>query len=343
MGELRVADATTVVVGRAVADLGTVLGAFRPGVVGVITQPGVPLAIAESLAAEAVASGLAAGVLLIPDGERAKTLALVEDLCRRLADMGMDRSGAVVGVGGGAATDLAGFVAAVYLRGVAAHYVPTTLLGAVDASIGGKTGVNLKAKNQVGLFRHPERVVIDVDVLDALEPSLAVEGLAEALKAGLIGDPRLVDLLEGAGPQADLEEVVTRALAVKASIVGSDFMDRGERNHLNYGHTIGHAIEVAGGLSHGRAIAVGMVAAGRISAEVAGFAEERRQTEIIRSLGLPISAPGVPADDIVELMGRDKKRAGGALRFVVLEAIGRPRVTEVDPTTVRAALSVIGI
>lgn len=338
MDEILVAEATRVVVTRH-AGVAEVLGEVRPPRVAIITQPG----------AESIARGIAAGlsmpveVLVVPDGEAAKTLEVVGAVIDGLVGFGLDRSGLLIGVGGGAVTDLAGFVASIYLRGVRVHHVPTTLLAAVDAAIGGKNGVNAGAKNLIGTFRHAARVVIDLAVLDDLPDGLRREGSAEALKAGLIADPHLVALYERHGLAAPLEEVVPRAVRVKAAVVGRDFTEQGERAHLNYGHTIGHAVEVAGARSHGQAVAIGMVAAGRASALVAGFAEEERQREVIARLGLPVSAPDVDAARVLSLVRRDKKRSDEGIIMVLLAAIGRPEVSVVAPTTVQAALGAIGI
>lgn len=344
MEAIRVADASLVLVGRGVLDAATVLGE-RPGRarVAVLAQPGVPARLAEGLAGDLRSRGLAAEVRVVPDGEAAKTLAVAEGVYGWLGDLRLTRDDTVLGVGGGALTDLAGFVAATYLRGLESVYVPTTLLGAVDAAIGGKTGVNLGAKNLVGAFHHPARVVVDVDLLDALPAPLRREGLAEALKAGLVGDPGLVECFERDGPAADLAEVVRRAVGVKAAVVERDFRERGVRAYLNYGHTIGHAVEVAAGLSHGEAVAVGMVAAGRAAALVAGFAEEGRQQEVIGRLGLPGAASDADRSAVWELLHLDKKRDSGGLRMVLLEGVGRPCLEHVGAATVEAALSAIGI
>jgi len=341
---IRVGGATTVLVGRGVLDPTTVLG-DRPGRarVAVLTQPGEPERIGADLAAAVRAAGGAAETRVLPDGEEAKTLAVAAGAYEWLAALGLTRDDTVLAVGGGALTDLAGFVAATFLRGIEAVYVPTTLLGAVDASVGGKTAVNLGAKNLVGAFHHPARVVIDADVLDALPVALRREGAAEALKAGLVGDPALVSLYERDGLEADLAEVVRRAVAVKAGIVERDFREQGERAYLNYGHTIGHAVEAAAGLGHGSAVAVGMVAAGRAAARVAGFEEEGRQREVIARLGLPLAVPGADPAELQRLLGLDKKRDAAGLRMVLLERVGRPRLEHVTAATVRAALAAIGI
>jgi 3-dehydroquinate synthase len=340
----QVGGATTVVVGRGLLDPATVLGERSGRVrVAVVAQPGEPARVGAALTAGLREGGLAAELRVLPDGEAAKTLAVAERVYEWLAGLGLARSDTVLAVGGGALTDLAGFVAATFLRGVEAVYVPTTLLGAVDAAIGGKTALNLGAKNLVGAFHHPARVVIDADLLDALPLALRREGAAEALKAGLIGDPGLVALYEREGLEADLAEVVRRAVAVKAAVVGRDFRERGERAHLNYGHTVGHAVEVAAALGHGSAVAVGMVAAGRVSAQVAGFDEEARQRAVIGGLGLPVSALGTDGGEVRRLLGLDKKRDEAGLRMVLLERIGRPRVEHVAAATVEAALAAVGI
>ena len=341
MEDLVVGGETRIWLGRK-ADTSTVLGDARPHRVAYIVQPGVPAELGRRLATGS-GSGVESAVVEVPDGEAAKTLGVVEEVCRRLAELGLDRSDLIVAVGGGAVTDLAGFVAAVFLRGIRVHYVPTTLLGAVDAAIGGKTGVNAGAKNLVGVFRHAARVVIDVAVLEALPDHLLRSGAAEALKAGMVGDPGLVALYERDGLTASAAEVVERAIRVKSAVVGRDFRETGVRAHLNYGHTVGHAVEVAAGIPHGEAIAIGMIAAGRVSALVARFTGEARQGAIIAGLGLPVTAPPVDAGMVRALLAQDKKRSGGAIRMVVLEDVGRPQVVPVDDATVTAALTAVGI
>ncbi|MBN2113807.1 MAG: 3-dehydroquinate synthase [Acidimicrobiia bacterium] len=344
MEVLRVAGATDVVVGRGLLSASLVVEE-RPGRrrAAFFCQPGEPARLSRRLARELQAAGMASAVRVLPDGEAAKTIEVAAAAYAWLAGLGLTREDTVVGVGGGALTDVAGFVAATFLRGVEAILVPTTLLGAVDAAIGGKTALNLGAKNLVGAFHHPSRVIVDADLLDGLPLDLRREGWAEALKAGLVGDPGLVAMFERDGTHTDLAEVVRRAVAVKAAIVGRDPRDHGERAHLNYGHTIGHAVEVAGGLSHGAAVAVGMVAAGRAGAELAGFAEEARQREVIASLGLPVAAPGLDGAEARRLIGQDKKRSGAGLRMVVLEVIGRPRLEMAPTATVSSALAAVGI
>jgi 3-dehydroquinate synthase len=306
----------------------------------VVTQPGAA-PIAARVAAALGADGWAVEVFQVPDGEAAKTLEVAAVLYRRGNALGLTRGDTIVAVGGGAVTDLAGFVAATYLRGIEAVYVPTTLLGAVDAAIGGKSGVNVEGKNLVGVFRHPRRVVVDTDLLAALPAALWQEGLAEVVKAGYVGDPGLIDLLQRTGLAAPRDEVVERAIAVKAAVVEDDFREAGRRMVLNYGHTIGHAVEVACGLSHGAAVAVGMVAAASASEIELGYADAARQRALIASLGLPVTVAGAGDPRVRELMALDKKRDERGLRMVLLAAAGRPEVRHVAAETVDAALAAI--
>ncbi len=310
--------------------------------VAVITQPTVR-EIAERIAESLQNRGLFGAVVPIPDGEAAKTLATVESAALRLNDLGFSRRDTIVGVGGGAATDLAGFLGATYLRGVECIVVPTTLLGAVDAAVGGKTGVNAGGKNLIGAFAHPTRVVIDVEAVRTIPLDMLRQGTAEALKAGLIGDRELVDLYRRYGIDAPLEEVIERAVRVKADVVSQDFREGGVRAYLNYGHTVGHAVEIAAGVSHGEAVAIGMVAAGVVGERTVGFTRRSEQEQLIASLGLPVRSPSVDGAEIARLMALDKKRDDAGIRFVVLEDFGVPRVVHPDAATVRAALDAIGI
>ncbi len=337
-----IAGHTGITVGRGLLDLAGVLPERERATVAVVAQPATAR-LARSFAREAAREGLLSEVRVLPDGEAAKDLGVIADLYDWLAGLGVSRSDTLVAFGGGSLTDAAGFAAATYLRGIEVVYVATTLLGAVDASIGGKTGVNLGAKNLVGVFRHPARVVVDVDVLDRLPVAIKRAGMAEALKAGMVGDEALVELLERDRLEADLEQVVERAVAVKAAVVDRDFEEMGERAHLNYGHTVGHGVEVAGEFSHGEAVAIGMVAAGRASALERGFDDEDRQREAIAGLGLPVAAAGVDRDEVLALIAVDKKRDTGGLRMVLLERIGSPTVGHVGSATVEAALTAVDI
>ena len=310
--------------------------------IAILTQPSI-VGFAERIAQSFSSVVQDVAIVVLPDGENAKSLATVEDMALELNRLGVSRNDTVVGIGGGAATDVAGFVAATYLRGIECVVAPTTLLGAVDASIGGKTGVNAGGKNLIGVFQHPVLVLVDVDAIATVPRPLLIQGTAEALKTGLVGDPELVDLYCEYGLDAPLGEVIERAIAVKARTVSQDFREAGVRAILNYGHTIGHAVEVVGGLSHGEAVAIGMVAAGVVGERTVGFARRAEQDDLIASLGLPIRSPGVDPAEIDRLMALDKKRDAGGIRFVVLEDIGVPRVVHPDDATVRASLRAIGI
>ncbi len=310
--------------------------------VAILTQPG-PARHARQVARSLRAAGLQVAVRVLPDRDRAKTLQVAEDCFLWLNGLALTRQDTVVGVGGGAVTDLAGFVAALYLRGVEAVMVPTTLLGAVDAAVGGKTGVNVGGKNLAGVFRHPARVVIDLSVLSDLPVPLIREGAAEALKAGLIADPALVALYERHGLQAPLDEVVRRAVLIKAAVVTEDFTEAGVRAVLNYGHTVGHAIETAARIPHGHAVAIGMVAAGVVAAELVGFDGQERQRAVIEQLGLPVTAPPVDPGEVRGLMALDKKRDAAGLRMVLLERIGVAVVRPVAAASVEPALAAVGI
>jgi 3-dehydroquinate synthase len=282
-------------------------------------------------------------VIELPDREEAKTLAVAESVYESLARFGFTRLDTVVGVGGGSVTDLAGYVAGTWLRGVEAVHFPTTLLGAVDASIGGKTGVNLAGKNLVGVFWHPTRVIVDTSVLAQLPTSLLQEGMAEAFKAGLVGDTELCDLLSTHGLSAPLAEVVTRAVRVKADIVDADEREQGVRAYLNFGHTMGHAIEFASSLSHGESVAIGMVAAIAISEKAHGFAESALVLSTLDRLGLPTHVVGVDSARVRDLLRHDKKRDGEGLRMVLLEDISVPLLRHVESEEVELGLAAVGL
>jgi 3-dehydroquinate synthase len=244
---------------------------------------------------------------------------------------GLTRSDLVVGFGGGAVTDLAGFVAATWMRGVRVVHVPTTLLGMVDAAVGGKTGINTGAgKNLVGAFHPPAAVLADTDVLAGLPEAEFRSGLAEIVKCGFIADPVVLDLLE-ADPtgRRDTAELIERAVQVKADAVGEDLFDTGRREFLNYGHTLAHAIERVEdfGWRHGEAVAVGLV----FAAELAGQAglltrdEVDRHRRLVAAMGLPTGYAG-NWERLQAVMRVDKKARGASLRFVVLDGLGNPRI-----------------
>lgn len=307
----------------------------------ILTQPGsTDLAIEVSRRLDR--DGLKCEVIGLPDREEAKTLSVAASVYETLARFGLSRFDTMVGVGGGSVTDLAGYVAGTWMRGVEVVHIATTLLGAVDASIGGKTGVNVGGKNLVGVFWHPTRVIIDVDQLRRLPGYLIREGMAEAYKAGLIGDATLAALIGSDGLEADLADVVERAVRVKAEIVDKDVTEHGERAYLNFGHTIGHAVEYASALSHGESVGLGMVAAAAISEKLVGFDATIEVEATVAALGLPTRVRGLELARVHDLLGRDKKRDAGGLRMVLLEEIEKPVVVHVDEADLEIGLTAIG-
>lgn len=337
------APVSRVSIGRGIKrDVPSLVGEARYGRVAVFTQKPAST-IADAVAGSLRDAGAVVHLRVLPDREAAKSMQVAESCYRWLNGLGITRGDLIVAVGGGALTDLAGFVAATYLRGLAITLVPTTLLGALDAAIGGKTAVNVDGKNLAGVFKHPEQVVVDVDLLEKLPVQLLREGHAEALKAGLIADSSIVEMYEKHGMDVPLDQVTVKAITVKAEIVSGDFMEAGQRAILNYGHTVGHGIEVATGISHGDAVAIGMVAAGAASNHALGFTGQARQRSIISSLGLPVAAPEADAAVVRDLMNLDKKRDDSGARMVLLEDFGRPVLTHVDAATVEAAFQAIGL
>ena len=284
-----------------------------------------PLAALAGAAVEILqTAGVAAEAVVVPDGEAAKTADVAAVLWDQFGRLGMTRSDAVVGVGGGAVTDLAGFAAATWMRGVRFVTVPTSVLGMVDAAVGGKTGINTAAgKNLVGAFHPPAAVLADTDVLAGLPEPEFRSGLAEVVKCGFIADARILALLESDPTgRRDTEELIERAVQVKADAVGEDLYDTGRREFLNYGHTLGHAIERVEdfGWRHGEAVAVGLV----FAAELAGRAglltraEVDRHRTLVDAMGLPTRYTG-DWETIQSVMRVDKKARGASLRFVVLD------------------------
>jgi 3-dehydroquinate synthase len=337
---MRVAGETEVIIGKG---LPRAILPHRDGRsrVAILTQPA-PTDIALDVARRLSDQDLSCEVIGLPDREEAKTLPIAASIYEALARFGLSRQDTVLGVGGGSVTDLAGYVAGTWLRGVESVHIPTTLLGAIDASIGGKTGVNIGGKNLVGVFWHPTRVIIDVDQLSRLPGYLIREGMAEAYKAGLVGDATLAGLIAEGGLESPLELVVERAIGVKAAIVDRDVRELGDRAFLNFGHTIGHAIEFASSLSHGECVALGMVAAVRISEKLAGFSEAEAVTDAIAGMGLPIQVEGLELARVLDLLGRDKKRDSDGLRMVLLRDIEEPYLIHVDRSDIEVGLGAIG-
>ena len=310
--------------------------------VAVLTQPAATPRALE-IAAMARDQDVECEVIGLPDRDEAKTLEVTASVYEALARFGLARPDTIVGVGGGSTTDLAGFVAGTWLRGVEAAHFPTTLLGAVDAAIGGKTGVNLAGKNLVGVIWHPTRVSIDIELLEALPVPLLREGMAEALKTGLVGDPGLCRILVEEGLGADLEAVVLRSVRAKGAIVDQDERERGVRAFLNFGHTIGHAVEFASALSHGESVAVGMVAAAEVSRHVLGFEQGDLVRHALDSMELPTRVDGLDSARVRDLLSHDKKRDERGMRMVLLRDLGSPVIRNVRPEEMEIGLTSVGL
>ncbi len=314
-----------------------------------VVHPRALRATGEAVREDLAAHGFEAVAAEVPDGEEAKSAAVLAFCWQVLGQAGFTRSDAVVGVGGGAVTDLAGFVAATWLRGVRVVQVPTTLLAMVDAAVGGKTGINTaEGKNLVGAFHPPTGVLCDLATLETLPVNDLVAGLAEVVKCGMIADPAILDLVEGdpaaartaASPQ--LRELVERAVRVKADVVTRDLRESFLREVLNFGHTLGHAVELVERYQwrHGAAVSVGMVYAAELG-RLAGRTPEPvvdRLRALLTTLGLPTTYRQDRWPQLLEAMRRDKKTRGDLLRFVVLDDLARPaRLEGPDPSLLVAA------
>lgn len=283
-----------------------------------------------------VDSGVEQHVFFLDDGEEAKNLESVEQLCRGFSRWGLTRSDTVVALGGGVVTDVAGFAAAVYHRGISVVHVPTTLLGQVDAAIGGKTGVNLpEGKNLVGAFWQPEAVLCDTETLETLPAREYRSGLGEMAKYAFLGVKRLRDL--------PLDEAVAACVACKAEVVAGDERESGRRALLNYGHTLAHALETAGGydLRHGEAVAIGLVFAAGLANRLGRIPEDRvrEHEKLVASYDLPTRLPpGADSEQLIAVMARDKKVTAGGLTFVLDGPAGLEVVHGVSDADVRASL-----
>ncbi|MGH3854525.1 MAG: 3-dehydroquinate synthase [Pseudonocardiaceae bacterium] len=349
---IRVATAQPydVIVGRYLrAEL---LDAVGSGAVVLVHQPTLAEP-AEALRSVLEYFDLRAFRIEVPDAEDGKTLAVAGFCWDALGRAGLDRTGTVVGFGGGAVTDLAGFVAANWLRGVRVVQVPTTLLAMVDAAVGGKTGINTDAgKNLVGAFHEPGTVLVDLATLPTLPRAELVAGMAEVIKAGFIADPVILERIEAdpaaaldpAGPV--LEELIIRSIKVKADVVAADLRESYLREVLNYGHTLGHALERREGYRwrHGAAVSVGMVFAAEL-ARLAGRLDDataQRHRAVLRLIGLPTSYDADALPELLESMRNDKKTRSGVLRFVVLDGLAKPgRLEDPDPELLAGAYAAV--
>lgn len=311
-------------------------------------------AAADKLAADLGAShnGLEAHVEVLPDAESCKSIDVLAHLWDVLGEKSFSRSDVLIGLGGGATTDLAGFVAATWMRGIKVIQVPTTLLAMVDAAVGGKTGINTAAgKNLVGAFHEPDSVFVDLDVLDALPQTEIVAGSAEIIKCGFIADDSIIaayfaDPQACLDPHQQLPTLIAKAIQIKADVVSQDLKESGLREILNYGHTFGHAIELREHYEwrHGHAVAVGMMFVAHLAHQVGMLSADvvSVHKNVLESVGLPTSYAPDRFPELRDAMSRDKKNRDGALRFVVLEAIGSPRrLDSPDEADVRAAYDAI--
>jgi 3-dehydroquinate synthase len=335
--------------------IGSGLLAQLPGLLGsgvervLVIHPRVLRATGEAVRDDLGAQGFSVFIEEVPDAEEAKSAEVAAYLWGVLGQSGFTRSDAIVGVGGGTVTDLAGFVAATWLRGVTVVQVPTTLLAMVDAAVGGKTGINTaEGKNLVGAFHPPVGVLCDLAMLKTLPPHEFVSGLAEVIKCGFIADPAILDLIE-ADPQGvrgcdhpALRELIERSIGVKARVVTKDLKESSLREILNYGHTFAHAIEQVEHFSwrHGPAVSVGMVYAAEL-ARLSGTLDDAvvdRHRSVLAGVGLPTKYRGDRWPELHDAMKRDKKSRGSLLRFVVLEGLAKPRRLEgPDPSLLLAA------
>jgi 3-dehydroquinate synthase len=347
-----------VVVGHRLRDELSALLGNRVRRVAVIHPPALS-ARAHELRDDLSTGGYEGHLLEVPDGEAAKTTEVSASCWKALGEWGFTRSDAVIGLGGGSTTDLAGFVAATFLRGLPLVHIPTTLLGMVDAAVGGKTGINTaEGKNLVGSFYEPVAVLCDLTSLETLDKADLVAGLGEVIKCGFIADPAILDIVEQ-DPRAVTEptsaacrELIERSIAVKAEVVARDFKESTSsgsavgREMLNYGHTLGHAIERAEHYTyrHGNAVAIGMVFAAEL-ARLAGRLDNAtadRHREVLASVGLPTSYRGADWQQLTKTMRIDKKTRGDVLRFVILDEIAHPVILEnPDPAVLEAAYATI--
>jgi 3-dehydroquinate synthase len=324
-----------------------------------LLHPPTMIKTAERLAQLLTSAGLEPIRIDVPDAEAAKSVAVAERCWSILGNAGFTRSDAVVGLGGGATTDLAGFVAATWLRGVRVVMVPTTLLGMVDAAVGGKTGINTaEGKNLVGCFYEPSGVICDLAALGTLPTGDLIAGLAEVIKCGFIADPAILTMIESdpaAAVRPDstmLRELVERAVLVKAQVVSADLRETTStgsavgRELLNYGHTLGHAIERREHFAwrHGDAISIGMIFAAELS-RLAGRLDQQtaaRHRELLSCVGLPTSYAADAFDDLLQSMALDKKARGSTLRFVILNGLASAEIlTGPDEDLLRTAYAAV--
>ncbi len=329
-----------------VGQAGTLLAPLAIRRAVVVTNATVATHWLAPLQTSLAAAGIAVNTLLIPDGETHKNRDTLDILLTRLIEMRAERGTVLVALGGGVVGDITGFAAAIYQRGIPFVQVPTTLLAQVDSSVGGKTGINHPlGKNMIGAFHQPLAVLADIGCLDTLPPRELAAGLAEVIKYGAIRDldflqwlEENIDALVHREPGA-LARAVHTSCRIKAQIVGADEREQGERAVLNFGHTFGHAIEAGlgyGAWLHGEAVGVGMILAAEVSSRLGSIdaAAVARLAALVARAGLPTQAPALGFERWMTLMGRDKKVAGGTIRYILLDALGAARVRADVPEAV---------
>ena len=276
-------------------------------------------------------------VFITPEGENQKSLNVLDKVWSKCAAEGIARADAIIGIGGGATTDLAGFAASSWLRGITWYAFPTSLAGMVDAAIGGKTGINARSgKNLIGSFYSPAGVFIDLAFLNTLPKRDISAGMAEVIKCGFISDYKILNLAQD--DELDYQQLISRSIKVKADVVSKDFKESKLREILNYGHTLGHAIEKNSGykLRHGEAVSIGMVFAAELSRQLAGLADDAvlLHRELLRNFDLPISYPSNKFKPLLALLANDKKVKNSKLRFIGISKIGKPVwFDDVSPST----------
>ncbi len=321
------------------------------GGVGLVTDANVGRLYGARVEGLVAAAGCRCVTCTLPAGEEHKRLEAIESICGRFLEGGLDRSGCVVALGGGVPGDMAGFAAAVFMRGIPFVQIPTTIVAQVDSSVGGKTGVNHPlSKNSIGAFHQPRAVLIDMQLLRTLPDRELRAGLAEVIKHGIIADAALFAYLEenkDAILRADLDALclpVLRSCEIKAAIVAEDETEQGKRANLNYGHTFGHAIEAVTGFTrflHGEAVALGMCAAAHLARGV-GMVDDafvERQRRCVAAFGLPVAWPDLPVEATLQAMRKDKKVRAGAMKFILPTALGVVvQRTDIEESQARAAL-----
>ena len=331
--EIQIASGLLGLIGKILIDFG-----FSKQVI-IITNPLIKKLYADNLNISLKEASLKPFILEVPDGEEYKSLESAGQLYDRLADLNCERTTPILAMGGGVIGDLAGFVAATYMRGVPLFLLPTTLLAQVDSSIGGKVGVNHgQLKNNVGTFYQPRLVLSDISVLKTLPEQQMTNGLAEVIKYGIIKDKNLFNYVADnlaklkTLHQEVTENVIARCASIKAQFVEKDEKDLGLRNILNFGHTTGHAIETVSEfkVSHGCAVAIGMVAAGMISKKMGALpaVELNKIKSLIVKAGLPVTLAGLDPQKIIQIMKHDKKNSGGRVKFILPKTIGEVFISD---------------